>query len=85
MALWNHIYSLMCRVFPSSIGDLGLKWFDTILIRSIKSFYQLFESFVAWFIINTKAPKGVGSLLTLGKGTNHFTTIENAFGSSIMK
>ena len=28
------------------------------------------ESFVAWFVINTKAPKGVGSLLTLRKGKN---------------
>ena len=25
MALWNHIDALMCRVFPSSLGDLGLK------------------------------------------------------------
>ena len=25
MALWNHLDALMCRVFPSSLGDLGLK------------------------------------------------------------
>ena len=28
MALWNHMDALMCRVFPSSLGDLELKWFD---------------------------------------------------------
>ncbi|GFZ21762.1 hypothetical protein Acr_29g0009240 [Actinidia rufa] len=57
-------------VFPSSLGDLGLKWFDRLPPGSIESFYQLTESFVARFVINTKAPKAVGSLLTLKKGRN---------------
>ncbi|GFY85714.1 hypothetical protein Acr_04g0004520 [Actinidia rufa] len=30
MALWNHMDALMCRVFPSSLGDLRLKWFDKL-------------------------------------------------------
>ncbi|GFZ21149.1 hypothetical protein Acr_29g0003110 [Actinidia rufa] len=47
MALWNHMDALICRVFPSSSGDLGLKWFDRLPTRSIESFYQLIESFVA--------------------------------------
>ncbi|GFS30539.1 hypothetical protein Acr_00g0012510 [Actinidia rufa] len=47
MALWNHMDALMCRVFPSSLGDLGLKWFDRLPPGSIESFYQLTESFVA--------------------------------------
>ena len=70
MALWNHMDALMCRVFPSSLGDLGLKWFDKLPPGSVESFYQLTESFIARFIINTKAPKAVGSLLTLKKGKN---------------
>ncbi|GFS31591.1 hypothetical protein Acr_00g0018250 [Actinidia rufa] len=41
---------------------------DITPTRSIGSFQQLTESFVARFIINAKAPKGVGSLLTLKKG-----------------
>ena len=68
MAIWNRMDSLMCCVFPSSLGDLGLKWFDKMLARSIDNFHQLTESFVVWFVINTKAPKGVGSLLMLKKG-----------------
>ena len=68
MALWNHMDALMCWVFPSSLGDIGLKWFDKLPARSIENFHQLTESFVAQFVINTKAPKGVGSLLTLRKG-----------------
>ena len=70
MALLNHLDALMCRVFPSSLGDLRLKWFNQLLVGSIKSFRQLTESFVAWFVINTKASKGIGSLLTLRKGRN---------------
>ncbi|GFY88833.1 hypothetical protein Acr_06g0007730 [Actinidia rufa] len=70
MALWNHMDALMCRVFPSSLGDLRLKWFDKLPIVSIESFHQLTESFVAQFVINTKAPKGVRSHLTLRKGKN---------------
>ncbi|GFS30010.1 hypothetical protein Acr_00g0009670 [Actinidia rufa] len=70
MALWNHMDALMCRVFPSSLGDLGLTWFDRLPPVSIENFYQLTESFVARFVINTKAPKAVSSLLTLKKGRN---------------
>ncbi|GFS40490.1 hypothetical protein Acr_00g0068850 [Actinidia rufa] len=70
MALWNHMDALMCRVFLSSLGDLGLKWFDRLPPGSIENFYQLTESFVARFVINTKAPKAVSSLLTLKKGRN---------------
>ena len=70
MALWNHLDALMCRVFPLSLGDLRLKWFDKLLPGSIKNFLQLFESFVAQFVINTKAPKSVSSLLIFCKGKN---------------
>ncbi|GFZ14411.1 hypothetical protein Acr_24g0006010 [Actinidia rufa] len=44
--------------FPSSLGDLELKWFDKLPARSIKNFHQLTESFVPQFVINIKAPKG---------------------------
>ncbi|GFS35820.1 hypothetical protein Acr_00g0042320 [Actinidia rufa] len=47
MALWNHIDALICKVFPSSLGDLGLKWFDKLPIGLIENFHQLTESFVA--------------------------------------
>ena len=70
MALWNHMDTLMCRVFLSSLGDLGLKWFDKMVATLIEKFHQLTESFVARFIINMKALKGVGSLLTLRKCKN---------------
>ena len=70
MALWNHMDALMCRVFPSSLGDLRLKWVDKLPADSIENFHHLTKLFVALFIINTKAPKCVESLLTLRKGKN---------------
>ncbi|GFS45196.1 hypothetical protein Acr_00g0094790 [Actinidia rufa] len=56
--------------FPPTLGDLRLKWFEKLLSGSIRSFLQLVESFMARFVINTKAPKYVSSFLTLFKGKN---------------
>ena len=39
MALLNHMDVLMCRVFPSSLGDLRLKWFDKLHVGSIENFH----------------------------------------------
>ena len=47
-----------------------MKWFDKLPARSIENFHQLIESFVALFVINTKALKNVGSRLTLRKDKN---------------
>ena len=43
----------LCRVFSSSLGDLGLKWFEKIPLGSIGGFVQLSEPFVDRFVINT--------------------------------
>ena len=74
MDLWNHMDALMCQVFQSSLGDLRLKWLDKLPTRSIENFHQLIKSFIAWFMINMKAPKGVSSLFTLRKGKNEMIT-----------
>ena len=39
--------ALMYKVFPSSLGDLGLKWFDCLPVGSIENFHQLAESFIS--------------------------------------
>lgn len=41
MALWIGSEPLMCKVFPSSLGDLALKWFSCLNPRSIHSFQEL--------------------------------------------
>ena len=45
MALHNSNDSLMCRVFPSSLGEVGLRWFDRLehgFIHSWKEMSQVF-------------------------------------------
>ena len=41
MALWIGNEPLMCKVFPSSLGDLALKWFSRLKPRSICCFREL--------------------------------------------
>lgn len=57
----------MCKVFPSSLGDLALKWFSCLEPRLICSFQELAAAFVTRFVTNSKQPKDVGALLTLKK------------------
>ena len=56
--------ALMYLVFPSSLVDLKLKWFDKLSTGLTENFHQLTESFMARLL------KAVGYLLTLRKGKN---------------
>ena len=86
MALWSLLGALMCRVFPSSLRDLGLRWFEKIPPSSIGYFIQLSKSFVTQFIIKTKAPKGIISLLMLRNGKmKHSAITERGIESCTMK
>ena len=67
MALWVGNEPLMCKVFPSSLGDLALKWFSRLKPRSICNFRELAGSFVTRFMTNSKQPKNIGALLSLKK------------------
>ena len=78
MAFWNHLDAPMCRVNPSSLGDLGLKWFEKIHLSSIGSFLLLSESVVARFVIDTKVPKDMSSILTLRKGKHEMLRNDNS-------
>uniref|UniRef100_A0A2N9GA65 Uncharacterized protein n=1 Tax=Fagus sylvatica TaxID=28930 RepID=A0A2N9GA65_FAGSY len=60
MALHNGDDILMCRIFPSSLGDVALRWFDRLDHGSIHSWTELSEAFTTRFITNTRKPKEVG-------------------------
>ncbi|CAL5381972.1 unnamed protein product [Camellia sinensis] len=57
--------ALMCLIFPSSLGELGLKWFERLPEGSIERWQQLAEAFVTRFKTNTKTPKEVDHLLSV--------------------
>uniref|UniRef100_A0A2N9GI29 Uncharacterized protein n=1 Tax=Fagus sylvatica TaxID=28930 RepID=A0A2N9GI29_FAGSY len=65
MALHNGDDILMCRIFPSSLGGVALRWFDRLEHGSIHSWTELSEAFTTRFITNTRKPKEVDSLMAL--------------------
>ena len=65
MALSRNNDPLMCRLFPSSLGEVAMRWFNQLGVRTIYSWDQLAEAFVARFITNSRKRKEMGALLTM--------------------
>ena len=53
----------MCKIFPSSLGLVAMRWFNSLKANSIDSFKKLTQSFGACFITCSKVPLPLGSLL----------------------
>ena len=57
--------ALMCKVFPSSLGPMAMRWFDGLRAGSIDSFKELTQAFGSCFIICSRVPRPLASLLSL--------------------
>ena len=57
--------ALMCKVFPSSLGPVAMRWFDGLGAGSIDSFKELTRAFRSRFIICSRAPQPLHSLLSI--------------------
>ncbi|XP_028123467.1 uncharacterized protein LOC114320587 [Camellia sinensis] len=57
MSLWSRDEALMCKVFPSNLGESRLRWFDRLPTGSIYDWKQLSDEFLARFVSNTKSRK----------------------------
>ena len=55
----------MCRVFPSSLGPMPMRWFDGLRTNSINSFKKLTQSFCSRFITCSRVPQPLDSLLSM--------------------
>ena len=55
----------MCRVFPSSLGQMPMRWFKGIKTNSISSFKKLTQSFCSRFITCSRVPQPLDSLLSM--------------------
>ena len=55
----------MCRVFPSSLGLMAMRWFDRLRTNSVSSFRKLTQSFCSRFITCSKVPQPLDSLLSM--------------------
>ena len=56
---------LMCKVFPSSLEPLAMKWFDGLRADSIDIFKELTRAFGSRFIMCSRVPRPLNSLLSL--------------------
>ena len=55
----------MCKIFPSSLGPMVMRWFNGLKANSIDSFKKLTQSFGAHFITCSRVPLPLGSLLSM--------------------
>ena len=55
----------MCRVFPSNLGSMPMRWFDGQRTNSISSFKKLTQSFCSRFITCSRVPQPLDSLLSM--------------------
>ncbi|XP_075645686.1 uncharacterized protein LOC142616792 [Castanea sativa] len=57
--------TLMCKVFPSSLGPVSMKWFNGLKEGSIHSFKELTRAFGSWFVTCSRVPRSLDSLLSM--------------------
>ena len=57
--------TLMCKVFPSSLGAVAMRWFDGLGVNSIDSFKELTQAFGSRFITCSRVPQPLDSLLSM--------------------
>ena len=65
MAIHSKDEALMCKIFPSSLGSMAMRWFNGLRANSINSFKKLTQSLGAHFITCSKVPLPLGSLLSM--------------------
>ena len=65
MAVYSRDEALLCRVFPSSLGPMPMRWFDGLRTNSISSFKKLTQSFCSRFITCSRVPQPLDSLLSM--------------------
>ena len=65
MAVHSRDKALMCKIFPSSLGPMAMRWFNRLKANSIDSFKKVTQSFGARFIMCSSVPLPLGSLLSM--------------------
>ena len=63
MAVHSKDEALMCKIFPSNLGPMAMRWFNGLKTNSIDSFKKLIQFFGARFITCSRIPLPLGSLL----------------------
>ena len=56
MAIYSQNEAIMCKVFPSSLRPVAMRWFNSLKTNSIGSYKQLTQAFCSCFITNSRVP-----------------------------
>ena len=78
MAMHSMNEALMCKVFPSSLGPVAMRWFDGLGVGSIDSFKELTRAFGSRFITCSSVPRPLDSLLSMSMQEGR--DLENVLG-----
>ena len=65
MAIHSRNEALMCKVFPSSLRPITMRWFDGLEEGSISSFEGLTRAFRAKFVTCSRVHMPLNSLLSM--------------------
>ena len=65
MVVYSKNVALMCKVFPSSLGPVAMRWFDGLEEGLINSFQELTKAFRAYFVTCSRVPRPLDSLLSM--------------------
>ena len=77
MAIHSKNKAQMCKVFPSSLGPIEMRWFDEIEEGLISSYKELTRAFGARFVTCSWVPKPLDSLLSMAMREGE--TLKNYF------
>ena len=69
MSLYSQNDGLMCKVFPSSLGPMAMRWFNGLRKGSIHNFKELIQAFGACFITCNWVLQPIDTLLTMKMGS----------------
>ena len=72
MVIHSKNEALMCKVFPSNLGPVAMRWFDGLGDDSINSFKELTQAFDSWFIMCSNVPQHLKSLLSMSMREGEF-------------
>ena len=65
MAVHSKDEALICKIFPSSLGSIAMRWFNGLRANSIDSFKKLTQSFGVRLITCSRVLLPLGSLLSM--------------------
>ena len=65
MAVHSKDEALLCKIFPSNLGPVAMRWFNGLRANSINSFRELTQAFGSRFVTCSRVPRPLDSLLSL--------------------